>query len=172
MPGLEYCVVDAFTETPFQGNPAAVVFGGDDLTDTAKQRIAAEFNLSETVFILRPTADQRSATVRLRWFTPQCEVSFCGHATLAAVHAFCERNGKELGEVGVECAAGKLRVKVEKFRDGARSYWLSMPSPDVRPVELSTSAFTGALRLPPDAHVEAPVFRTRDCDVILFMPLG
>ena len=90
MKTLEYSVVDAFTSQPFQGNPAAVVLGGDALTDAAMQRIAAEFNLSETVFVLPRSDGDAGRGVRLRWFTPQCEVSFCGHATLAAVHAWCD----------------------------------------------------------------------------------
>jgi PhzF family phenazine biosynthesis protein len=101
-----------------------------------------------------------------------CEVSFCGHATLAAVHALSERSGQKISELGVECAAGNLRVKVETFRDGGRSYWLSMPNANVQPVELLTNELIGALRMLPDAHPEVPIFRTLEHDLILFVACG
>ena len=90
MPGpVEASVVDAFTSEPFRGNPAAVVLlpagGADD--DGWMQRVAAEFNLSETAFV-RPRDD---GSWQLRWFTPATEVALCGHATLAAAHVLLER---------------------------------------------------------------------------------
>src|SRR5262245_46277922 len=127
---LAYRIVDAFAAEPFNGNPAAVVFGGDELSDLCKQQIAAEFNLSETVFLLRPTESSDRPMVRLRWFTPLCEVSFCGHATLAAVHAYCEK-AIETTEIGIECAAGQLVVKIESGPSRLRRFWLSMPRPDL-----------------------------------------
>ncbi len=73
--------VDAFTDHPFFGNPAAVCIL-DSARDTAwMQNVAAEMNLSETAFIL-PQEDGFS----LRWFTPTVEVDLCGHATLASAH--------------------------------------------------------------------------------------
>lgn len=79
-----YCV-DAFTERPFAGNPAAVCILSDDRPDAWLQSVAAEMNLSETAF-LRKEGDGW----RLRWFTPTVEVDLCGHATLAAAHALWE----------------------------------------------------------------------------------
>ena len=70
-------VVDAFCTQAFAGNPAAVVLIDENApSDLTCQAFAAEFNLSETAFI-RPIAPQRYG---LRWFTPLCEVSLCGHA--------------------------------------------------------------------------------------------
>ena len=172
MPGLEYCVVDAFTHSPFQGNPAAVVHGGDDLTDAAKQRIAAEFNLSETVFILRPTAHLTQPTVRLRWFTPQCEVSFCGHATLAAVHVFCESSGGTSMQLNVECAAGNLVVKIEPVSARGQRYWLAMPPAELREADVPRDRLDAALRLPAGEHQVCPLVRTRDNDLILLLSAG
>jgi PhzF family phenazine biosynthesis protein len=172
MPSLECCIVDAFTETPFQGNPASVVFGADELTDEARQQIAREFNLSETVFVLQPTAELRRPAVRLRWFTPQCEVSFCGHATLAATHAVVESGRIATGELAVECAAGNLRVTIDAADDRRRRYWLAMPPPDVHPIELSRTQFAEALRLPADSQLQASLHQTRDRDLIAFLPSG
>ena len=75
---LRYWVVDAFTDTLFTGNPAAVVLPDTPLPEALMRQIAAENNLSETAFAV-PEADG----YRLRWFTPTVEVDLCGHATLA-----------------------------------------------------------------------------------------
>lgn len=79
---LELTVVDAFTERPFTGNPAAVAVLAEFPPAATMQAIAAEVNLSETAFVVaRP-----DKTYDLRWFTPTVEVDLCGHATLAAAH--------------------------------------------------------------------------------------
>jgi PhzF family phenazine biosynthesis protein len=71
--------VDAFTSKPFAGNPAAVCPLAGWLDDAFLQSVAAENNLSETAFFV-----PQGNTYLLRWFTPQCEVKLCGHATLAS----------------------------------------------------------------------------------------
>src|SRR5437763_14184356 len=78
-------VVDAFTDRPFAGNPAAVCLLDAPGVDARLQDIAAEMNLSETAFLV-PEADG----YRLRWFTPAVEVDLCGHATLASAHVLWE----------------------------------------------------------------------------------
>ena len=75
--------VDAFTSTPFRGNPAAVCLLDRERPDAWLQNVAAEMNLSETAFLL-PRGDDGFV---LRWFTPAVEVALCGHATLASAHA-------------------------------------------------------------------------------------
>jgi PhzF family phenazine biosynthesis protein len=77
--------VDAFTQTPFAGNPAAVCVLTEALPDGVMQSIAAEMNLSETAFV-RAEGDG----YRLRWCTPTVEVDLCGHATLASAHVLWE----------------------------------------------------------------------------------
>lgn len=74
--------VDAFTNRPFAGNPAAVCWLENEADPRWMQAVAAEMNLSETAFV-RPI----SAGLELRWFTPTVEVDLCGHATLATAHA-------------------------------------------------------------------------------------
>lgn len=83
--GIPLYQVDAFTHSPFKGNPAAVCVLREAQTDTWMSSIAAEMNLSETAFIL-PQPDG----YQLRWFTPKVEVSMCGHATLASAHVLWE----------------------------------------------------------------------------------
>jgi predicted PhzF superfamily epimerase YddE/YHI9 len=75
-------VVDAFTDTAFTGNPAAIAVIGRFPSDEWMQLVAREMNLSETAFAVpRPDGDHD-----LRWFTPTTEVDLCGHATLATAH--------------------------------------------------------------------------------------
>ena len=75
---LGFETVDVFTATRFAGNPLAVVFGGESLAPGQMQSIAAEFNLSETAFVLPPPRPDVTATVRI--FTPRAELPFAGHA--------------------------------------------------------------------------------------------
>lgn len=79
-----FCV-DAFTERPFAGNPAAVCILSEERPDVWLQSVASEMNLSETAFLRR-----EGDGWRLRWFTPAVEVDLCGHATLAAAHTLWE----------------------------------------------------------------------------------
>jgi len=73
--------IDAFTDRPFAGNPAAVCLLERDMDASWMQEVAREMNLSETAFLLR--GDDGFG---LRWFTPEVEVELCGHATLASAH--------------------------------------------------------------------------------------
>jgi predicted PhzF superfamily epimerase YddE/YHI9 len=86
---IPYLLIDAFTDRPFSGNPAAVAIltAPAPAPDAAAwmQAVAAEFNLSETAFI-HPAGDGTPAW-RIRWFTPTTEVALCGHATLASAAA-------------------------------------------------------------------------------------
>ena len=74
--------VDAFTDTPFAGNPAVVCLLDGPADEAWMQALAGEMNLSETAY-LYPVEDG----FNLRWFTPAAEVDLCGHATLASAHA-------------------------------------------------------------------------------------
>jgi PhzF family phenazine biosynthesis protein len=86
---IPFAQIDAFTDTPFAGNPAAVMPLSAWLDDAVLLRIAAENNLSETAFIVpfdKENANEEGADFDLRWFTPTNEVVMCGHATLASGH--------------------------------------------------------------------------------------
>lgn len=84
---VSFTIVDAFTDQPFAGNPAAVVPLTAPADPLWMQKVAAEFNLSETAFI-HPEGD----LWRIRWFTPTVEVRLCGHATLASAAVLWHRN--------------------------------------------------------------------------------
>lgn len=77
--------IDAFTETAFRGNPAAVCLLPGPVADPVLQAMAAEMALSETAFLLRTDNEpwETGTTFSLRWFTPQTEVPLCEHASLA-----------------------------------------------------------------------------------------
>jgi PhzF family phenazine biosynthesis protein len=91
--------VDAFTDRPFSGNPAAVVPLPAWPDDALLQAIALENGVSETAFLVPATADDRLADYELRWFTPTIEVELCGHATLAAAHVVLTRLFPGLAQV-------------------------------------------------------------------------
>lgn len=87
---VKYFMVDAFTDTAFKGNPAAVCLLEEEKDDQWLQSVASEFNVSQTCY-LTPSAEVNEPTKTnprfgLRWFTPVDEVDLCGHATLAAAH--------------------------------------------------------------------------------------
>lgn len=83
--GVKIFQVDAFTDKPFKGNPAAVCILTRPQDDTWMQNVAREMNLSETAFVLK-----QEDGFNLRWFTPTVEVELCGHATLASAHILWE----------------------------------------------------------------------------------
>ncbi|MEU7853107.1 PhzF family phenazine biosynthesis protein [Nonomuraea sp. NPDC049141] len=103
--------VDVFTATPYQGNPLAVVLDGEGLSTEAMQRFAHWTNLSETTFVLPPTAP--GADYRVRIFTPTTELPFAGHPTLGTCHAWLEAGGvpKEAESVVQECGAGLVTLR-------------------------------------------------------------
>lgn len=78
---MPFTVVDAFTDRPFSGNPAAVMLLDAWPDDALLQSIALEHNLSETAFLVPSSGE---ADYELRWFTPTVEIAMCGHATLAS----------------------------------------------------------------------------------------
>jgi len=103
--------VDVFTDTPYLGNPVAVVLGADGLSGERMQLFARWTNLSETTFVLTPRAS--GADYRVRIFTPARELPFAGHPTLGTCHAWLEAGGRPAGEGAIvqECGAGLVTVR-------------------------------------------------------------
>jgi trans-2,3-dihydro-3-hydroxyanthranilate isomerase len=82
---LDFHIYDVFTDTPFTGNPLAIVEGADELSTAQMQTIARQFNLSETIFIQTP--DDPAHTAKVRIFFPTAEIPFAGHPTIGcALH--------------------------------------------------------------------------------------
>jgi predicted PhzF superfamily epimerase YddE/YHI9 len=98
--------VDAFTDRPFAGNPAAVCLLPDWRDDSWLQGVAREMNLSETAFVVR-----RADLFGLRWFTPAVEVDLCGHATLASAHVLWQQGAAGPAEtIRFATKSGTLRA--------------------------------------------------------------
>ncbi len=120
MSDLKFWQVDAFTNQPFKGNPAAVFILREELDDELMQSIAIEMNLSETAFILI----RKDQNPLLRWFTPMFEIDLCGHATLASAHIYMSELFLDLNEVTFDTKfVGPL--KVEKI---GQAYRMDFPS--------------------------------------------
>ena len=105
--------VDAFTNKPFSGNPAAVCLLEEDIPDALKQSIAAEMNLSETCYVTKAekVSFSEGQQFGLRWFTPTNEVPLCGHATLAAATVLFQvcKNRNEI--IKFDTLSGVLEAK-------------------------------------------------------------
>jgi PhzF family phenazine biosynthesis protein len=117
-------IVDAFSDRPFAGNPAAVCLLTVPGAERWMQQVAMEMNLSETAFLV-PAGDDFS----LRWFTPTIEVDLCGHATLASAHVLWECGALPMAEPArFRTRSGLLRA----FREGERIR-LDLPASSMSP---------------------------------------
>jgi PhzF family phenazine biosynthesis protein len=103
---MKQYIVDAFTNKPFSGNPAAVCVMECWPDEVFLKKLAMENNLSETAFIVR-----ESEGYHLRWFTPETEVELCGHATLASSFVILNYYEKESSEVRFNTLSGELIVR-------------------------------------------------------------
>ncbi|XP_050237957.1 uncharacterized protein LOC126687439 [Mercurialis annua] len=111
---VKYFVVDAFTDSAFKGNPAAVCLLEEDKDDEWLQSVAAEFNISETCYLTRLTRSHTNSSnprFTLRWFTPVAEVELCGHATLAASHTIFSNGLVNSDIIEFETLSGILTAK-------------------------------------------------------------
>lgn len=144
---LTFHQIDAFTDRPFGGNPAAVIPLDHWLDDATLQAIAAENNLSEIAFIV--ALDEAEADYELRWFTPAAEVALCGHATLASGHFVLSQDP----------ARDKVRFKTRQSglltvtRDGPR---LSLDLPAWMPEPSEDKAFEAGLGIACEAVLAHP----------------
>ena len=118
-----FAQVDVFSDTPYLGNPVAVVLDGDALTSAQMQRFAAWTNLSETTFVVATTDPAADYAVRI--FDTSSELPFAGHPTLGTCHAWLAAGGRPRdGErIVQECGAGLVTVR--RTADG-----LAFQSPD------------------------------------------
>lgn len=172
---LAFSLVDAFSAGPYTGNPAGVVLDAGALNDAQMRAIAREINASETAFLSRAASGE---VPRLRWFTPRCEVSFCGHATLATAHALHTLDAS-LGEprepawsATFSSSAGRLAVRAEPDPADPRQpcYWLEMPPPQLRPDHTNPMRTCELLGLTlDDLDPATPIMRTRDDDLIVLV---
>ena len=102
---MKQYIVDAFTDKPFAGNPAAVCVMENWPSEEAMMKLAMENNLSETAFIVK-----EEQGYHLRWFTPGTEVELCGHATLASSYVILNYYEPDSDEVTFNTLSGKLTI--------------------------------------------------------------
>ena len=117
---FEFHTLDVFTERRFAGNPLAVVLGADDLDSAEMHAIAREFNVSETVFVLKPLNPMHSARIRI--FTPAIELPFAGHPTIGTAVLLAELRASGAANdhdaiISLEETIGLVRVGV-RLREG------------------------------------------------------
>ena len=116
MPVYEYVTVGVFTNERFGGNPLAVFPDARGLTDAQMQRLANEFNLSETTFVLPPDNPQHHAKVRI--FTPRAEIPFAGHPNVGTGYVLARRDSAPPEHYVFEEKAGLVRVHIQRGEDG------------------------------------------------------
>lgn len=140
MGGVEVLRYAAFTTDPAGGNPAGVVLLDEELDAPTMQAIAAEVGYSETAF-LGPPGDDGARPAR--YFTPEVEVDFCGHATIAAGVALAERD-PDLTRLTLRTAAGAVALVIERGaeQDHVPRATLTSPPTSLEPVSGDTLAAT------------------------------
>ena len=139
MSSQRFTQVDAFTQQPFAGNPAAVCLLAFPRDESWMQQVAREMNLAETAFLLR-----QSDGFQLRWFTPTVEVDLCGHATLASAHVLWDEEHLTPSEL----ARFHTRSGVLTASRSGDLIWLDFPATPSRS-EAAPDELRRALGAPP-----------------------
>jgi trans-2,3-dihydro-3-hydroxyanthranilate isomerase len=150
-----YVVVDVFTDTALNGNPAAIVTDARDIPADRMQRIAREFNLSETVFVL-PAEDGGDAQVRI--FTPSVELPFAGHPVLGAAVVLGDAASAQT--IRLETGAGVIPVELVRENGRIVSGRMRQPVPAWEPYEMAGELLAAlgvaASGLPVEAYRNGP----------------
>jgi PhzF family phenazine biosynthesis protein len=171
MPQRSYRVfeVDAFTQKRFAGNPAGVVLDADDLSDTEMQQIAREVGRGDTAFVLSPP--NSDFDLRMRFFTPKCEVPFVGHATLAAHYVRATLSGPAAKPLRQQSGTGLITVDAREHK-GMIEIGMRLPAPKaVRALESqeldSLLDALGVSHGDLDPRVPVEIYATRNARLLL-----
>lgn len=124
---MKQYIVDAFTNKPFSGNPAAVCVMDSWPSEESMMKLAMENNLSETAFIVK-----EKNKYHLRWFTPGTEVELCGHATLASSYVILNYYEKGSNKVSFNTLSGELTV----HRNG-NLYEMNFPTYELQEIPIT-----------------------------------
>jgi PhzF family phenazine biosynthesis protein len=130
---IRIVTVDAFTNVPFAGNPAAVCVLSEPRSDEWLRNVAREMNLSETAFLV-----PRDGDFNLRWLTPAVEVDLCGHATVASAHVLWEDGHLPAGK------PARFHTRSGLLTAERRGDWIELDFP----VKIATPAAAPAELLP------------------------
>jgi trans-2,3-dihydro-3-hydroxyanthranilate isomerase len=153
MSKLSFFTADVFTDTRFGGNPLAVVMGSEALDGGTMQAVAAEFNLSETTFVM-PPADPAN-TARIRIFNRTAEMDFAGHPMVGTAFVLANQR-PDLTDATFEIPAGIVRVKIERNACGAPiAASIMTPQPLSVGETVSVDVIAKVLRLDPSDVVSA-----------------
>ncbi|WP_249899417.1 PhzF family phenazine biosynthesis protein [Paenibacillus sp. PK3_47] len=140
--------VDAFTERPFAGNPAGVIPDAGSLTVTQMQQVANELNLPESAFLLPPVDPQ--ADYRIRYFTPQEEINFCGHATVGSSWLLAAKYGwtEKAKPIVFETNVGLIPVTIGSSGDSFGGVTMTQVSPKVSEIHVEHAEIAELLGIP------------------------
>jgi len=168
---VAFHTLDVFTDTAFGGNPLAVVLDAGALTGEQMQRIAGEFNLSETAFVSPP---ERGGTHRVRIFTPQDEMPFAGHPTIGTALLLSELDPAAGARLVFEEGVGPVPVEVRREGGAAFAELQAAQKVEVRPAPVEADELAALLSLAPaDIAADAPGLTAASCGVpFLFVPLA
>ncbi|MCO4316039.1 PhzF family phenazine biosynthesis protein [Phyllobacterium sp. 21LDTY02-6] len=152
MSGRQYEIYDVFTDSALSGNPLAIVHEAEGLDDAAMQRVAREFNLSETVFVLPAQNPAHTASIRI--FTPDYELPFAGHPTVGTAISLAHRRfGAETSGqdalIILEEQVGAVRCGVTLGQSGAFAEFDLPRLPQRVAYNYDRMAIAAALRLEP-----------------------
>ena len=125
----------AFAASASGGNPAGIVVDATGLDDSTMQRLAAEVGYAETAFVVESNVGGDPRRSQVRYFSPQAEVPFCGHATVATAVVMTERSGP--GQYTFDTAVGEVVLNTEQTENGILAAFTSV-EPEVRPLEAVT----------------------------------
>jgi len=141
--------IDAFTEHPFEGNPAGVVPDAGDLTLSQMQQIASELSLPESAFLMPPT--NPDADFRVRYFTPQEEINFCGHATVGSAWLLAAEYGwaEKAKQVVFETNVGLIPVEWENINNTISRVIMTQVAPKVKDAGLNPAEVANLVGIDP-----------------------
>ncbi len=125
----------AFAASASGGNPAGIVVDATGLDDSTMQRLAVEVGYAETAFVVESNVGGDPHRSRVRYFSPQAEVPFCGHATVATAVVMAERSGP--GQYTFDTAVGEVVIDTAQTEDGILAAFTSV-EPEVRELEAAT----------------------------------
>jgi trans-2,3-dihydro-3-hydroxyanthranilate isomerase len=179
MAGRQYrfVQVDVFTDTPYRGNPLAVVLGAEGISDEEMQSVAREMNLSETTFVLPATRPDCAARVRI--FTPGVELPFAGHPTIGTAVVLAGEGLLPSGarQIALEEGIGPVRVRFEGDAAAPSFAWMRHGEATFGPAMANRAEFAAALGLSEADLLDAPICMgstglphlyvpLRDCDLV------
>lgn len=124
---MKQYIVDAFTNKPFAGNPAAICVMDSWPSEESMMKLAMENNLSETAFVVK-----EEKGYHLRWFTPGTEVELCGHATLASSYVILNYYEPNSDEVKFNTLSGELTI----HRNG-NLYEMNFPTYELKEIPVT-----------------------------------